>query len=628
MYPNAVPRRSFRRRAVAALLASAALLLPSGGLHAQQADTKEDLRAVIEAQQKNIEVQQKQIQALTDAVKQLQTNQQTPAAAPAAATAPEAATAPTAAAAPTELDVRKYIDDALKTRDEEAKAKKEAEDAAKKEKLACEGYRVGSDLSVKWAFEDGLFLWARSPNDDFSMHIGGWFQYDQAYWNQRTTLRFPPGARPTPAAQGVASGAALGGIGDLDDGFFWRRIRPLWEGTFWDVYEYRFNVALENDQFETTGLDEFWMGVNKLPYLGTLRVGHFKAAYGIEGDNVSSSRAMTFTERSSYSEAIELNQNFVTGAWLLNQYFDDRATSSAQVFRADQAAATGSFFGDGQYGAQARLTALPIYDCDGRHLLHLGLSGGWRNGQSSTTSPLRQFQLRARPELRDDDPAASTGDPQVLPGANSNRMVDTGVMIGGSGCDQWIMGSEILYIRGPFSFQAEYGLNRVEDIVGFGINATGQKPSVLLAAPQDYVFHGGYAQVTYTLTGENRAYDRKTGALDRYYFGKKGPYTPFWLTQGEDGCTTTGIGAIELAARYTYVDLNDGLGVNRVNGGIMKGFDLGVNWYLNNNLNWIFEWVYDDRSSLPTPLKGAPTAANSTFPGWTSGLGTRIQMSF
>ena len=52
---------------------------------------------------------------------------------------------------------------------------------------------------------------------------------------------------------------------------------------------------------------------------------------------------------------------------------------------------------------------------------------------------------------------------------------------------------------------------------------------VPFSSPQNYVFNGGYLQVAYTLTGENRAYDKRLGTLAREYFGKEGPYTNAWL---------------------------------------------------------------------------------------------------
>ena len=53
------------------------------------------------------------------------------------------------------------------------------------------------------------------------------------------------------------------------------------------------------------------------------------------------------------------------------------------------------------------------------------------------------------------------------------------------------------------------------------IQATALNPA--LTPPQNYMFNGGYVQVAYTLTGENRAYDKRIGTLAREYFGKQRP---------------------------------------------------------------------------------------------------------
>ena len=89
--------------------------------------------------------------------------------------------------------------------------------------------------------------------------------------------------------------------------------------------------------------------------IGTVRIGHVKDPVGLEGDMTASSRCMTFMERSSYSEAIELNQNFVTGLWASNNYLDERVTWEAAVVSprsSGQPPAT--YFGDGQGGVQGR----------------------------------------------------------------------------------------------------------------------------------------------------------------------------------------------------------------------------------------------------------------------------------
>ena len=354
--------------------------------------------------------------------------------------------------------------------------------------------------------------------------------------------------------------------------------------------------------------------MNKIPFIGSIRMGHVKTPMGLEGDMTSSSRAMTFMERSAYSESIELNQNFITGVWFNNTYFNDRMTQQFSIFRPDQGASSGTFFGTGQWGWQGRLTGLPLYEEEGRKLLHLGISYGYRNGMNNlATSPFRLMQLRARPELRDDDPAGSASGAQTVPDANSNRLIDTGTIAAAS---QYILGLELLQIWGPFSVQAEYGWNFVNGAVG--ANPTGLIFSPAITPGQNYAFSGGYVQLAYTLTGENRGYDKKLGTLARYYYGPNGPYTNAWFVRDENGRLNVGTGAWEIAARYSYVDLNSGTGLNRIAGGRLDGLSLALNWYLNRNMNLMIDWVSDRRSDVPP----------GAFAGYINGFGTEVQIQF
>ena len=55
---------------------------------------------------------------------------------------------------------------------------------------------------------------------------------------------------------GVATGVASGGIGDLEDGEYLRRIRIVMEGTFWETCEYRWNSGLGKQSIQH---DPGWM---------------------------------------------------------------------------------------------------------------------------------------------------------------------------------------------------------------------------------------------------------------------------------------------------------------------------------------------------------------------------------
>lgn len=208
------------------------------------------------------------------------------------------------------------------------------------------------------------------------------------------------------------------------------------------------------------------------------------------------------------------------------------------------------------------------------------------------------------------------GGPSGVPAAgaaNSNRMLDTGPI---AAENDFLMGLEFLYVRGPFSVQAEYGWNFLDG--AYGVAPSGFMLNPAIIPRSNYAFNGGYVQLAYTLTGEARGYDRKIGTISREYFSAPGVLTNAWLVRGEDGRLNWGWGAWEIAARYSYVNLNDGTGATRIQGGVMDGFTVGLNWYLNNNVKFQFDWVYDHRYDVP----------EGTFSGYTQGFGTRVQLSF
>jgi phosphate-selective porin OprO/OprP len=549
---------------------TAALLMTAGTARADDNDVLKDLKARLEKLEKqNDELRQK-----------LETQPIVPTAA--------------ASAEPNADQVRTIVAEYLTGQEEK-----------KKQEEADKGHAVGSDLkmSARWNPSNGVTF--ETPNKDFVSHLGFRFQLDMVGFSQDSNLR---------------KTTAAGGINDLQDGVFFRRVRPSWDGTAYEIIEWNCELALEQVQHSVINYDEVWVGVKEIPFIGSVRIGHNKVPQGFEGDMVSSSKAMTFLERSMYTDAFY--QNFATGIWVGNSILDQRATFSGMWYRQDNdnginADNNSVSFQDGVYGYTGRLTALPIYESDGRCWLHLGVSGTWRNGekrddgaglqpptaQGGVIGP-RFVDFRARPQLRD-----AIGDFGTAPlTGNSVRLVDTG-KIQAEGAT--VIGTELCYVRGPFSIQGEYAWCAADNAVAS--SNTNLRPGIKNGTKLgDVWFNGGYIEVSYFLTGENRAYDRRLGREASTYIAS--PYTPFYLTRSENGNFIWGRGAWEIAARWNHLNLNS----DGIQGGESDALEVGLNWYLSNNMKIQFEYLHQDRYNLKKGVN----------PGDLDGLGIRTQFFF
>jgi phosphate-selective porin OprO/OprP len=218
--------------------------------------------------------------------------------------------------------------------------------------------------------------------------------------------------------------------------------------------------------------------------------------------------------------------------------------------------ATGGLFGsnfsttgfsgnDESWGPAARVTFAPINEKT--VVLHLGASGYWRNAGGNGA-----VRFRSGPEV-------STVD--------SNRLVDTGSLSAKSYASG---GVELAGLYGPFYAQAEY------------LAASVDRPDAL----PDAKFDGGYVMASYALTGESRGY--KNGIFTRIK-----PENPFSFNEG-------GLGAWEIAARYSTVDLNDGA----VLGGKQNNYEAGINWYPNAYIRFALDYVNFDATRAGTKNSG------------------------
>jgi phosphate-selective porin OprO/OprP len=206
------------------------------------------------------------------------------------------------------------------------------------------------------------------------------------------------------------------------------------------------------------------------------------------------------------------------------------------------------------YAATGRLVFAPINTDAGAFLfggdvLYLADTGGAPN--------VNDIRMRERIEVRIDP----------------TRVLDTGALSNVN--NALVLSAEAAATVGSFHAQGEY----------FDY-------SISRFALPDLHFKGGYVQAGYILTGEKRKYGASSGSL-----GGVKPANPFFWDM------TGGTGAWEIAARYSYVDLND----MAVFGGKQENITVGLNWYLNDNMRMMFNWIHG--TVQKTNLAGADRGA-------------------
>ena len=108
---------------------------------------------------------------------------------------------------------------------------------------------------------------------------------------------------------------------------------------------------------------------------------------------------------------------------------------------------------------------------------------------------------------------------------------------------------EALYINNKFTIQGEYTQTAVDALVN------------------DYSFNGYYMQGSYFLLGNGRKYKMRDATLAK-------------VKPNKDG-------ALELALRYSYVNLND----KDEHGGIQSDYTYGANWYINHEVKLMANYI-------------------------------------
>jgi phosphate-selective porin OprO/OprP len=332
------------------------------------------------------------------------------------------------------------------------------------------------------------------------------------------------------------------GTRDFNNGTQVRRARLGIDGTMFRDWAYRLEADFAGASRDDSTTDEIDIKDVFIRYAPkgaryALTAGQHKTPNGLE--QLQSSPDLTFLERSTASGSF-LDKTGSGGDYKLGlsyAYQGSNWTAALGLF-GQNLSVTGNPVGatpvpDESFGVHARLTYAPLQQKT--RWVHLGLSGYYRD-----TVGQKQIRLRDRPEVRIDNA----------------RLVDTGTL---SADSYAFVGGEAAAAFGPVSIQGEYQKLWADRTAGGTVD-----------------FAGGYVAVAYVLTGETVGY--KDGVVR----GIK-PKRDFSAAGG-------GWGAWQIAARYSFVDLND----LDVLGGQEDNVTVALNWWINPNMRASFNWVRFD----------------------------------
>lgn len=295
-------------------------------------------------------------------------------------------------------------------------------------------------------------------------------------------------------------------------------------GTAYEHWNYRFQY----DFARPGGSDSSARGIRDawVQYTGfapAITAGQFKEPFGLE--HLTSSLHTTFVER-GLTNAFTPDRRIGIG-------ISDNGNQWTYALGVFGETAEGDVDNEGDEGwdLAGRVTYAPL-NSDGK-VVHLGLAGRQHTPEDSSNS----LRFRERPESN----------------ITNVRLVDTGALADVK--DIQFASLEAAAVFGPLSLQSEWIDTQVSRDNG----------------ADDLDFSAWYAYTSLFLTGESRPY--KNGILDRIK-----PKS----TVGQGG-----IGAWELALRYSQADLTDG----SVTGGEEENLTFGVNWYATQNIRFAANYI-------------------------------------
>jgi phosphate-selective porin OprO and OprP len=320
---------------------------------------------------------------------------------------------------------------------------------------------------------------------------------------------------------------------DLDPDVMLRRGRVYLSGKILDDFGFKIERELAPSRGEWRNLWVSYAPSNQIKF----RAGNFIAPFGLE--QMASSNVLTFMERSmsgtigsSFQTGLRVDANGkLTGERSRHRYTFALAgvTDPMGQVSDDPRSATGGSNHDHHWSVVARASYAPI--ARRKLVVHFGGAAEYRDVLGGSDYRISsQLESNLGPRFLDTGAIAD---------------VDSAVSAG----------AEAAALFGPVLLQGEYQRAFLQADGG------GDDPS----------FGGGYAQASWVVTGEHREYSRSSGV-----FGGLTPRSAW--------------GAVELAARYSVLDLQDA----GIAGGKAQTWTAGANWYIRSNLRLMFNYLKVD----------------------------------
>jgi phosphate-selective porin OprO/OprP len=304
------------------------------------------------------------------------------------------------------------------------------------------------------------------------------------------------------------------------------------DGTLHFPIPWSFQIAGEYDGADQNHSQRGWTlsDLNFSIPLGrfaTVTIGQQSEGIGME--RLSNNEDLSFMERSTMSSALTTPRN--AGVRFKGNAAGKQIAWSAGWYNGWLT--NGLSFSESGNIFNGRVAGVPINEDGGRRLLHFGIWGAYAQAQAGS------LRSRSRPEVYE-----------------APFFVDTGSVPANHGSS---LGFEFAAVQGPVTVAAEY------------TRARSSSPQA--GNPR---FDAYYVQTSWAITGETRPYNYAGG-----YFGQLKPAAPFTLKHG-------GSGAWEVAARYSWIDLDSGT----ISGGKFDRVSAALSWFPTSEFRFEFNYGY------------------------------------